>query len=129
MVHDLLVIVPCGQKKVWEKHPEAGPTIAKNVYAGSPFIVNQKFADAFGKPWVILSAKYGFIDPQFMMPGPYNVTFKRKYTDPISVTKLRDQVRQQGLDCFSNVIGLGARNTGRRLNELLTAHVNNGQKT
>jgi hypothetical protein len=109
MVHDLLVIVPCGQKKVWEKHPEAGPTMAKDVYAGSPFIVNRKFADAFGKPWVILSAKYGFIDPQFMMPGPYNVTFKRKSTDPISVTKLRDQVRQQGLDRFSNVIGLGGK--------------------
>ena len=109
MVRDLLVIVPCGQKKVWDKCPETGPTMARDAYAGAPFIVNRKFAESFGEAWVILSAMYGFISPQFMIPGPYSVTFKRKSTDPISVTELRDQVRQQGLDRFSKVIGLGGK--------------------
>ena len=48
--------------------------------------------------WVILSAKYGFIDPDFLIPGPYNVTFKRRATGPIDAETLRTQVRAAGLD-------------------------------
>jgi len=29
-----LCIAPCGQRKIWKKHPDAGPRKAKEVYAG-----------------------------------------------------------------------------------------------
>ena len=74
----ILVIAPCGQKKIWNKRPDAGPTAARDCYAGSPFIVNRSFAEHFGDRWLVLSANYGFIGSDFELPGPYNVTFKRK---------------------------------------------------
>src|SRR5262245_39923686 len=66
----VLVVVPCGQKKVWDRSPSTGPTAARDVYTGPPFGINRTFAESFGQAWMILSAKYGFIDPAFMIPGP-----------------------------------------------------------
>ena len=71
--------------------------------------MNKLYAIQFGDSWVVLSAKYGFIQPDFMIPGPYNVTFKRKASNPISVAELRDQVRDQRLGSFDRLIGLGGR--------------------
>ena len=109
MKNDTLVIVPCGQKKIWASNPRAGPTAAKNAYAGTPFGINRKYAEKFGDLWLILSAKYGFIEPTFQIPGPYNVTFKTKSTGPISTNQLHEQVRRQQLDRFSVVIALGGK--------------------
>ena len=104
-----MVIVPCGLKKIWTTHPKAGPTPARNAYTGSFFGINRKYAEKFGEAWFILSAKYGFIEPTFQIPGPYNVTFKTKRTGSISTDQLREQTRQQHLDRFSVVIGLGGK--------------------
>lgn len=105
----VLVIVPCGQKKIWDRSPQTGPTTAKDAYIGPPFGINKEFANRFGDAWVILSAKYGFIEPGFEIPGPYNITFKKKQTAPISVAQLREQIRQQNLARFSTIIGLGGK--------------------
>ena len=56
-----LVIVPCGKSKIWDRDPDAGPTAARAAYVGSPFKVNREYAETFGEAWVILSAKYGFL--------------------------------------------------------------------
>lgn len=109
MRRGLLVVVPCGQKKIWDKHHVAGPTRARDAYLGAPFTVNRKFAEYFGEAWVILSAKYGFISPDFELPGPYNVTFKRKSTGPVSIVTLREQVDTFDLDRFTDVVGLGGK--------------------
>ncbi len=102
-----LVVVPCGLAKIWDKNPAAGPTPAGDTYTGAPFKVNREYAERFGDRWVILSAKYGFIDPDFIIPGPYNVTFKRKSPELVTVNKLRSQVRQLELNRFGRIIGLG----------------------
>ena len=99
----------CGQSKVWDKSPDAGAVPAKDVYRGAPFTVNRTFAEHFGDRWVILSAKYGFISPDFGIPGPYEVTFKRKNSSPVSVMTLRQQVREGSLHKFKDVIGLGGK--------------------
>jgi hypothetical protein len=106
---EVLVIVPCGLSKIWDKNPNAGPTLAKDAYKGSPFKVNRQYAECFGTKWIILSAKYGFILPDYEIPGPYEVTFKRKSSDPVSGELLRKQVRDQGLVLFPMVIGLGGK--------------------
>jgi hypothetical protein len=104
-----LVIVPCGRAKVWDKHPDTGPTAAVHTYTGAPFTVNRQYAEQSGGDWVILSAKYGFLQPTDVIPGPYETTFKRRATDPISFGALREQVDQLGLNRYSEVIGLGGK--------------------
>jgi len=105
----VLVVVPCGMRKVWDVNPCAGPTPARNAYVGAPFKVNREYAEKFADRWVVLSAKYGFIDPDFIIPENYNVTFKRPKTQPISVGDLRRQIVEKGLDKFSKVVVLGGR--------------------
>lgn len=104
-----LVIVPCGRSKIWDKHPTAGPTPAKDAYTGVPFKLNRQYAESFCNAWVILSAKYGFIPPDFVLPGPYEVTFKRKSSNPVSVEVLQAQVVTQRLSDFAIIIGLGGK--------------------
>jgi hypothetical protein len=72
--NSLLVIVPCGFKKIWDRYPDAGPTAAEDAYVGPPFKVNRKFAERAGGDWVVLSAKYGFLRPTDLVPGSYNPT-------------------------------------------------------
>lgn len=103
----MLVVVPCGRAKVWDRHPKAGPTPACRAYVGGPFTVHRRYAERFGDAWVILSAKYGFLRPCDLVPGPYNVTFKRRSSRPIDPASLLQQIRDQRLDQFDQVIVLG----------------------
>ena len=102
-----LVIVPRGSAKVWDKHATAGPTAASDTYTGGPFKMNRQYAECFGDAWVILSAEYGFLRPDDLVEGPYNVTFNKPATQPVAVAVLRDQVRRLCLDHFDEVVGLG----------------------
>lgn len=102
-----LMVVPCGRSKIWRKNPRAGPTRARDAYAGAPFKVNREYAEAFSDKWVILSAKYGFIEPGFIIPEDYNVTFNDPTTNPISMEKLKEQVKDR-LDKFNRVVALGS---------------------
>lgn len=104
-----LVIIPCGRAKIWDKSPNAGPISAAHAYIGAPFTVNRRYAEASGSEWVILSAKYGFLHPTDLVPGPYEVTFKRLASNPVGVPVLQDQVRQMQLDRYAEVVGLGGK--------------------
>ena len=57
----------------------------------------------------MLSAKYGFISPEFMIPGPYEVSLKHPATGPISVDRLHDQIREQNLAHYPVIAGLGGK--------------------
>ncbi|MHC1564198.1 MAG: DUF6884 domain-containing protein [Candidatus Hecatellaceae archaeon] len=103
----LLIIVSCGSRKIWNKNPEIGPTRASDAYVGAPFKLNRKYAEKFGDHWVILSAKYGFIEPSFIIPANYNVTFKKPSTNSISISQLREQVKRKQLNKFDEVTVLG----------------------
>lgn len=105
----LLVIVPCGQRKIWDSQPNYGPAEARDAYTGSPFTVNKEYARQFGEAWVILSAKYGLVQPTFIIPGPYNVTFKKKSTGPVKLALLREQMEQMKLDGYESIVGLGGK--------------------
>ena len=85
--------------------------------SGDPFTVQRRYAERFGDAWVILSAKYGFLDPDDLVAGPYNVTFKRRSSGPIDSAVLRRQVREQGLDHFNQVIVLGGADYRARVKE------------
>lgn len=102
-----LVVVSCGAKKIWDKEPGEGPTKAMNAYQGPFFKLNREYAEVFSDRWVILSAKYGFIDPDFVIKENYNVTFKSPSSRPVDIKHLRKQVHKKGLDSFDKVFVLG----------------------
>ena len=104
-----LVIVACGARKIWDDNPNAGPTPAKDAYTGAPFKVNRRYAETFSDKWVILSAKYGFINPDFIIPENYNVTFKKPSTNPVSIDTLKKQIIEMGLDRYDKIVVLGGR--------------------
>ena len=105
----VLVVVPCGKAKIWQKHPNAGPTSAELAYTGAPFKVNREFAKAKGDHWVILSAKYGCIEPDFLIPEDYNVSFRDRRSHPIEINALQKQIGEAKYDRFDQVIALGGR--------------------
>lgn len=102
-----LVIIPCGKAKVWDNDPYAGTVAAKDAYTGGPFKVNRGYAEATGSRWIILSAKYGFIEPDFPIPESYNVTFKKRSTRPILLADLRSQRERLELGRYERVVVLG----------------------
>jgi hypothetical protein len=103
----VLAVVPCGKAKVWDRHPGLGATPARDAYTGALFRVHRAYAERFADRWVILSAKYGFMDPDWPVPGTYDVTFNNRRTNPVGPDTLRRQISELGLGQFSTVIGLG----------------------
>ena len=112
-----LVIVPCAQQKAWDKNPKLGSVSAKEAYTSIPFRLNRQFAEKFGDQWLILSAKYGFIWPEFRIPGNYNVTFKKKDTSPISQSRLKDQVTKKKLYNCTKIFALGGKEYRQAIQE------------
>lgn len=105
----VLVIVPCGKKKIWNVNPEAGPCEARDAYRGPLFKVCREYAEKFADRWVILSAKYGFVDPDFIIPENYDVTFKDPKTNPVKVEQLRKQAEKMGLNEYDKIVVLGGK--------------------
>jgi hypothetical protein len=108
-MNDLLVIVPCGTATIWDQNPHAGSIEAYHAYRGVPFKLNRAYAERFADRWVLLSAKYGFIPPNFVIPGPYNETFRKKSTHPVHLDTLVRQLEELRLDTFRVAVGLGSK--------------------
>jgi hypothetical protein len=104
-----LCIVPCGTAKIWDKEPQAGPTQAQFVYTGVFASACQKYAKAFFKNWVILSAKHGFLFPEEIINESYNVSFIKHTDETITTEELIDQAREKGLMDFNEIIVLGGK--------------------
>jgi hypothetical protein len=70
-------------------------------------LVNRAFAEKFADRWVILSAKYGFMNPDFIIPGNYNATFSRQTTNAIKLADLKQQIREKRLGDYDVIVALG----------------------
>lgn len=112
-----LYVAPCGKAKVWDSDPSRGPTPAGEAYTGTFAGAAAKYARASGSPWIILSAKYGFLLPTDPVPGPYDTTFVKPSADTVQVATLREQVAVLHLDRFSEVVVLGGSAYARRVQE------------
>lgn len=102
-----LIIIACGKSKIWDKHPDIGPTAARDAYTGSYFRANRRYAEAQGCDWMILSAKYGLIRSDFVIPGSYNVTFKDPSTHPVTAENMQAQVFKYQLAKYLIIVILG----------------------
>ena len=107
----ILFIISCTKKKIWDENQSADPYVpAKEAYKGNSF---QKWlkSEESNNNWLILSAKYGFIEPEHPI-GNYDVTFDREESGPISDETLRRQVLYQErlgrpLRSFSKIYVIG----------------------
>ena len=120
---ETLVLVPCGQTKIWSKLPLAGAVEARDAYIGSPFKVNRAYAERFADRWLILSAKYGLLEPGILIPESYNVTFKDPRSGPVDVTTLRQQVEEMELTNYDPIIVLGGMEYQLAARAAFTGHV------
>lgn len=103
-------VVPCGKAKVWDKEPERGRIAARDVYVGSFAVAARKYAEHFNDGrWLILSAKYGFLAPDDVVPGPYEVSFTKGSTGVITTTELTRQAAKRGLDKNPEVVVIAGR--------------------
>ena len=116
-----LCVTPCGSKKIWDKFPEAGPTPARYVYIG-PFAHKcQEYAREFyPMEWCILSAKYGFLFPDDIVPGSYNVSFNDRKTNPISVVELINQAGKKDLFHYDQFVVLAGKNYVNMIKKIFT---------
>lgn len=115
----ILYVAPCGKAKVWDSEPCRGPTPAGEAYTGTFAGAAAKYARASGAPWVILSAKYGFLRPTDPVPGPYDTTFLKPSADTVQVATLREQIAVLELAQFSEVVILGGSAYAKRVKEAL----------
>lgn len=94
-----LFIVSCTKEKIWDENNEIPSYIdAKDAYTGIQF---KKFLKWYqinefkklGYLWVILSGKYGFIEPDHPI-GWYDINMDNSKHYPISTKTLKNQVKQ-----------------------------------
>lgn len=106
----ILCIVSCSSRKIWDKDPSIEPVKARDAYIGALSKKAIMFAERFcSDSWAILSAKYGFLKPDDIIPGPYNVTFKKKSSAPISIDELMKQAREKGLYRYEVIVVLAGK--------------------
>ena len=116
-----LIIVSCTNDKIWDSGYSAPSYVPAGLaYTGRTFKTWKKARNDCPKlsnfSLVILSAKYGFIEPEHPV-GNYDVTFSKPSTGPISQESLRRQVTSQKrniggkdkLNEFTHVVVLGSR--------------------
>ena len=95
-----LFVVGCTKRKIWDEYPNAPFYVpARYAYLGSSFIKIRQWLETDrielkGFRWLILSAKYGYIEPWHPI-GKYDVTFNDDNTGPISDHTLYSQVMHQ----------------------------------
>ncbi|MGQ0663547.1 MAG: DUF6884 domain-containing protein [Pseudomonadota bacterium] len=113
-----LGVVPCGKEKVWDRNPTRGAVSAAEAYTGRLHKLARAYAERFTDEGVILSAKYGFLDPGDLVSGPYDVTFNRR-GDPrcTASEQLHEQVRRKGLDRFGRVVVIGGSEYAKRVRD------------
>ncbi|HHB1884333.1 TPA: DUF6884 domain-containing protein [Bacillus cereus] len=104
-----ICIIPCGKKKIWDKHSDYGPMEAKDVYI-SPFgKACQAYATMFFENWVILSAKHGFLRPNDIVLENYDLAFDSKSDEVINIEQLQKQMVDKSLLQFDEIVLLAGK--------------------
>jgi len=119
-----LVIVPCSKRKIWDSKPDAGSVAAKDAYISPYFKLCRAFAEKYGDQWLILSAKYGVIQPDFLIEN-YDIHFKAKTQQGvISSETVNSQLQSFGVEDFHRIIFLG----GKAYHEVLERALGRSRK-
>jgi len=110
MRSNTLCVVSSGKLKIWDKQPDYGPVRVRDMYIG---IFSKKCIEYAEKlypySWRILSAEYGFMKGDDIVPAPYEACFHNKNSKPISVDELKIQAEDDALKEYNKIIVLGGK--------------------
>jgi len=117
---EIVIIISCGKKKCDSIRCEA-----QNAYIGSSFLLKRKYAEIMGKPWLILSAKYGFLHHNDNINPNYDQTIISKK----EIKNLEYLIRTQIEEFFNSkknyeIYFLGPKGYAVALNRAFEARVN-----
>ena len=91
---DTLHIVICTRRKYWNDNSEPAYVPAMEAYTGDSMGAWKKSGVSKEADWLILSAKYGFIEPDHPI-GYYDVAFSLPLSGPLPECALKEQVAFQ----------------------------------
>ena len=94
---------------LWDIQPDRRPTPAREVYTGWFSPGARRHAERFYPAWVILSAKHGFLPPDDIVSGAYEVSFLKPGPEVVSIERLREQVLAKGLDRHDEIVVIAGR--------------------
>lgn len=78
------VVIPCGRRK------QSVPAPAADLYVGTAFTHARRAAERDGRPWLILSSRFGLVTPDTVLP-PYEAVTKTKADSARLAVVLRTQ--------------------------------------
>jgi hypothetical protein len=114
----VLVIVPCGKRKIWEKHPSINVVRAKDAYISNYFRLCRSYAERFAGQWFILSGKHGIIEPDSLLSSGYNV---RLNASNAFEGKVKEQLRHIVSKGFTEIVSLCGKEYSDFLNSVLAS--------
>lgn len=120
-----LIIIASGKPKIWDKFPDLGAVKASEAYTGTFHRLSKTYAEKFADSYLILSPKYGFLGPDDLVAGPYDVRFTMKGTSDatIQLAELKRMWQELQINPTELVPMLG----GEKFRGLLSSITNNKQ--
>lgn len=122
MREDILLIVPCSKKKIWDRQPLLRNISAKDAYLSPYFKLCRALAESTKASWLIFSAKYGLIHPDFLIPENYDVSFGIKSNKTISQSLILQQMKLYQVLAFKRVYSFCGRNYNKYLYDALAPY-------
>jgi len=101
-----LLVVEEGEL-LWRTQQAAPQVVARQAYTGEAYIVNRQDIESRGHPWLILSAKYGFLHPDTVIET-YAESFDDPASRPVTPAVLREQAAAMRLMDYSLVLAYGS---------------------
>ena len=89
-----LAIIPCSKEKIWDIKPQRHAVRADQAYRSAFHRYAAAYANKHCDHTLIFSAKYGLMEPDFLIEGPYDVTFSRNNDPYISMSVIKEQAQK-----------------------------------
>lgn len=90
----IIGIIPCSKEKIWDIEPHRKRVPAHQAYRSAFHRYARAYALRHCTHSLIFSAKYGLIELDFVIDGPYDVTFSRKEDPFITNCELKQQAKR-----------------------------------
>jgi len=91
-----IIILACSKRKIWDKDNSKKKVEAKNAYLGSVFLYGKKYAEKNKLPYLIISAKYGLLNPNRFIEK-----YDKKLSNKRDVLQIKNKFRNQIKELFN----------------------------
>lgn len=111
--------IPCSKSKKFNNKQEC----AEDAYCGTSFKYAKIICKKLNYKFLIFSAKYGLIEPQFKIED-YNISFKNKKDVCININEIKNQYNTLILNKYDNIITFCGNEYNKFLFEIATITIN-----